>query len=145
MSFDYNEKARQWYERALKERDEFVKFILFYISLEVSIKQRFNKIRDLKTDGTFKSVFFKQVPEHNVGQLKAFLDEKPLKNENPDGDNRWSGKLVNTQDFDGVIEFVIRARNNLFHGDKGLDEKRDIFVVTWGNILLEPLVKAILK
>jgi hypothetical protein len=118
---------------------------LFYISLEVSIKQNFKKIRDLKTGDTIKHNLFKEIPEHTLEELRRSLDKKPLRYENPEGDNCWSGKLENSHDLEGIIEFVIGARNNLFHGDKGLDVGRDIFIVTWGNILLEPLVKVILK
>lgn len=145
MNFDYSKRARKWYERALIEKDDFVKFILFYIALEVSIKQHSRKIRDLKNDDAIKDAFKKEIPEHAIQELKISLDKKPLKNENPEGDNRWSGMLASSNDFQGIIEFVIRARNNLFHGDKGLDVERDIFIVTWGNIVLEPLLKVILK
>lgn len=145
MSFDYFQRAKGWHERALKEEDDFVKFILLYISLEVSIKQNLKKIRDLKRDENLKKNFMAGIQLQVLNELKEKLDKKPLKNENPEGDNRWSGKLIDSNDFDGIIEFIIRARNNLFHGDKGLDEERDIFIVKWGNILLLPLLNAILK
>ncbi len=60
---------------------------------------------------------------------------------NPNGDRRWNGKLESEDDFDGIIEFIIRARNNLFHGDKGYDDERDKFLVTQGNLVLQHLVK----
>ena len=145
MSFDYTKRARKWYERALTEKDDFVRFILFYIALEVSIKRHSKGIRALKNDDAIRDAFMREIPECKIQELKISLDKKPLRNENPNGDKRWSGKLDHSQDFQGIIEFVIRARNNLFHGEKGLDEERDMFIVTWGSILLGPLLKVILK
>ena len=77
-------------------------------------------------------------------KFKHELDENPLQNMNPHRNSIWSGKLESVDDFDGIIEFIIRARNNLFHGEKGLDEKRDVFIVKEGNRILQPLVEAII-
>ena len=36
---DYEKRAQEWFNRALnEEKDDFVKFILFFISLEVFVK-----------------------------------------------------------------------------------------------------------
>ncbi len=43
-SIDYEKRVQEWIRRAKEERDNYVKFILFYISLEVSVKlKRFSK------------------------------------------------------------------------------------------------------
>ena len=136
----YNQRARDWFERAVNERDEFVKFILFYIALEVLTKLNHKKIRDIKSDENLKNFFFKEINQEKMLELKKKLDDNPLKNENPSGDKTWSGQLENTKDFCGIVEFIIRARNNLFHGDKGPNEERDKFIVKWGNIFIEPIV-----
>lgn len=54
---------------------------------------------------------------------------RPLINEDPSGDQRWNGKLASSEDFAGIIEFIVRARNNLFHGDKEPSEEIDQQVV----------------
>ena len=145
MGIDYRQKAREWYTRAIKETDEFVKFILLYISLEVSIKQNFSNIRSIKQDQNIRSYFLNKFDKSELERLKVILDKEPLINMNPDGDNRWSGKLDNTIDFDGVIEFIIRARNNLFHGDKSMGDERDIFIVKWGSQIIQPLLDSVLQ
>ncbi len=143
---DYKQRAKEWYKRALNENDVFVKFILFYISLEVITKLgRFTRIRDIKSNSDVKNFFFNQISSEEISELKEKLDKKPLENMNPNGDNRWSGKLNSTSDFESIIEFIIRARNNLFHGDKGPDEERDLFIVSWGNILIEPIVGELIE
>lgn len=136
---NYREKAQAWYERGLTEPDDFVRFILFYISLEVFMKLQGLNIRSLKE----RRELFHSIPQNVISKLKEKLDVEPHINMNPDGDHRWDGKLTSTSDFDGVVEFVVRARNNLFHGDKVLNEKRDLFIVEYGNKILEPLLKSI--
>lgn len=141
----YKERAKQWYSRALNENDPFVKFLLYYITLEVSIKGGSLKIRDLKQDAELKKYFISQISESQIATLKKSLEIRPLKNENPSGDKRWSGKLTSSTDFEGIIEYIIRARNNLFHGDKGPEEERDIQVIKWANLFLEPIVMKLIE
>jgi hypothetical protein len=133
-----------WHKRALQEKDEFVKFLLLFIALEVSVKLKFSKIRDVKQDNSIKDEFYHNISQKYLKRLKHELDKNPLQNMSPDGDHRWPGKLDSINDFDGIIEFIIRARNNLFHGDKELDKKRDMFIVKEGTEILEPLVRIII-
>ena len=138
---DYINRAKNWFERAIKESDEFVRFILFFITLEVLTKIRGRSIRDLKQE----KVLFNNIPKADLESLVKELDEQPLQNMNPEGDQRWDGRIKSVEDVDSIVEFLIRARNNLFHGDKGPDEGRDIFIVKYGNKLLSPILKEILK
>lgn len=144
---DYEKRAQEWFNRALKEeKDDFVKFLLFFISLEVSVKlKNYSSIRAIKQDERIKQFFFSNIDKSNLLFLNEKLDNIPLQNMKPNGDHSWNGKLNSEEDFDGIIEFIIRARNNLFHGDKGLDDKRDKFIVTQGNLILPHLVKGIIK
>ncbi len=143
MNIDHKERAEKWYNRSIEEKDEFVKFLLLYIALEVSVKLKFNSIRDVRLDHSIKEKFYSKINHEYLEKLRQELDKKPLKNMNPDGNHNWSGKLESINDFNGIIEFVIRARNNLFHGDKGLDEQRDVFIAKEGTKILQPLVEAI--
>lgn len=141
---NYKQKSKDWYTRSLQENDEFVKFILLYIALEVGTKLKFSKIREIKNDHSIRNIFYDNIKREYLEVLKNELNNNPLLNMDPNGDDRWSGKLNAIDDFEGIIEFIIRSRNNLFHGDKALDEKRDIFIVQKGNMILQPLVEAIL-
>jgi len=129
---NYINRAKNWFERAIDESDEFVKFILFFIALEVSTKIEGRSIRDLKQE----KVLFGSVPQEDLESLIQELGKQPLQNMNPDGDQRWNGKIKSLEDTDGIVEFIIRARNNLFHGDKGPDENRDVFIVKYVYIYL---------
>jgi hypothetical protein len=142
---DYENRARGWYQRAQGETDEFVRFLLLFISLEVGAKLRnLGTLRDIKHDNSIKESFYAKIDREYIAWLKRQLDEKPHQNMNPNGDHRWPGRLDSVDDFGGIIEFVIRARNNLFHGDKGLDEERDLFIVKAGTRILQPLLEAII-
>ena len=141
MNMHYINRAKDWYERAEKETDEFVKFILFFIAFEVLTKISGQSTRDIKQE----MIFFENIPKGDLESLINELDRQPLQNMNPEGNHRWNGKITSFDDTDGIVEFIIRARNNLFHGDKGPDESRDIFIVKYGNKLLSPVLKEILK
>lgn len=140
LDMHYKDRAKKWFERATNESDEFVKFILFFITLEVLVKINGNSIRDIKNNPPL----FKGIPDGDLRQLVSELDNRPLQNMNPDGDHRWNGKIISVSDTDGIVEFIIRGRNNLFHGDKGPDEGRDLFIIQYGNKIVEPIVTALL-
>ena len=141
---DFTTRAKGWFERALHEPDEFVKYVLMFISLEAGVKSEFKTLRDIKHNVSIKDKFFKKIRQEDLILLVSKLEENPLLNMNQNGDQRWSGVIKSTTDFDGIIEFLIRARNNLFHGDKQFGDERDLFIVTTGNKILEPFVEAIL-
>ena len=141
---DYKVTADEWYHRALKEKDEFVKFILLFISLEVIWKLKSNDdLRKIKNDNSIKVKFYDKIDQKFLAELKYELYVNPLKNMKYDRGDKRSVKLNSINDFDGIIEFIIISRNNLFHGDKGLDEKRDLFIVKSGIKILQPLVEVI--
>lgn len=142
---DYKQLSRKWYERGLTEEDIFVKFLLFYIALEANIKSRFNRIREIEEETQIKNSFYKKAHIEDLKKLKQELDIRPLKNMDLDGDQRWNGKLTDLEDFSGVIEFIIRTRNNMFHGDKSPDDDRDERIVKSGICVLQPLVEVLIN
>lgn len=142
---DYKEKAKGWYDRAILEKDEFVKFLLFYISLEVSTKLESSSIPNIAQNDSIKEKFYNKIDTKFLVELKRELDKKSHRNMQNPNDTRWSGELKSVNDFSGIIKFLMRARNNLFHGDKGLNEERDNFIVKSGNRILQPLVEAIFQ
>lgn len=144
---EYLNRAQGWYNRAISEKDDFVKFVFLYISLEVLVGIKgFLHVRYLKQN----QELLKKIETRELQKLIDELDKDPLKNEDPylnksDKRYEWDGKIKNTDDWIGVIDFLITARNNLFHGDKGLNNKRDIFIVTWGNKLLKPIIQELIE
>jgi len=86
------------------------------------------------------------------------LELEPIKNVTYNNDKRWdcdterpldvvsknNGKLRSVDDFTNIIEFIYRARNNLFHGKKGPNYERDLTIVEYGYKLLKPLMTILL-
>ena len=100
---NYKKSTLGWFSRALKEeKDEFVKFILFFITLEVISKIKgYISIRDLKKDEIIKRNFFSNIKSSIINELKLKLDNNPLENMKQDGDNRWNGTFKSTNDSPG--------------------------------------------
>ncbi|MCE9585597.1 hypothetical protein K8Q94_03195 [Candidatus Nomurabacteria bacterium] len=135
----YKERAQSWYKRAIMETDEFLKFVLLFIAVEALLEGQ--KIYALKT----KPRLLETIDPKDISILREALDARPHQNMDADGDQTWNGRLESDTDWIGIILFLARARNNLFHGDKAYDEERDIFIVTYGNKMIEPIVKNLLS
>jgi len=141
----YRERALNWIERAENEEDEFIKFILYYISFEVLCKLRGIGKREVKNNDDIRESVTRKIDDDRFLELINLLERKPLKNLNPNGDHRWNGKIESKNDINGIVEFIIRSRNNLFHGDKGLEEGRDIIIVNWGIFLIKPIIQEMIE
>jgi len=142
MNNEYINKAKRWLERGKTEEDIFIKFILFYISFEVFVKvENLNKY---KLNKDIENKFFNQIDFNILQELKKILDKNPLKN--MQDNSKPSIKLDSIDDFDNILSFIrVGRRNNLFHGDKGLNCERDRKIVMYGSKLLEPLLEAIIQ
>lgn len=152
MTLDYWKRAKEWYDRAQHEKDEFVKFILLFIALEVGWKLKSNDdLWHIKQNIAVEKKFYQNVDQKFLKKLKLELDNNPHRDVNldrhllPKSDIKyWSGSLNDIHDFEGIINLIMVSRNNLFHGDKGLEEKRDLFIASSVTKLLQPLVEAII-
>jgi len=134
------ERAKKWYEQATSENDEFLKFLLLYITFEVACKGERN-IRNIGSNSKVKTNFYSNITENHLGELKNQLDERPLQNMLH---KEKMIRLESIHDFTNILEFVITIRHNLIHGDKGIDEPRDLEIVKEGTKILQPLVKSLL-
>jgi hypothetical protein len=134
------ERAKKWYVQAINENDEFLKFLLLYITFEVACKGE-NKIRNIISNPKIKMNFYSNITENQLNELKNQLDERPLQN------MLHKDRLITLEsvhDFANILEFVITIRHNLIHGDKEIDEQRDFEIVKEGTKILQPLVKSLL-
>ena len=82
-------------------------------------------VKKVKTD--------KQLLELWNGLIKE-LKKTPLHNSSydldyPEIDKRWKGTIQATDDWMNMVEFWYGIRNNLFHGGKNPNIKRDCFLV----------------
>jgi len=136
----YYKKAISWFERGKREEDYFIRFILFYIAFEVLLKVK--ELNKYKLNNSIKKEFFNNIDRKILEKLKIELDREPLQN------MRYKEKIIrleNINDFENILRFVNVGRNNLFHGDKGLDIKRDKIIVNFSSKILDILLEAIQK
>jgi len=138
MSNEYVDKAKGWLERGKTEKDIFIKFILFYISFEVFIKVK--NLDKYKLNKDIENKFFNQIDFNILQELKKILDKNPLKNMKNESES--SVKLDSICDFKDILRFINVGRNNLFHGDKGLNIERDRMIVSYGYHILETLLES---
>lgn len=160
----YENSIKDWHRKAKEGDDYFVRFILEYISFIVLVNKTIPgrtdrpKIQSIKRNEELKENYLMDVEEQVLPNLKDCLDVKPLLNVTREEDKYWDfdadwqpttrspndGTLRSTEDFMNIIEFIYRARNNLFHGHKTLNYPRDATIVRYGYKLLKPLMKVLL-
>lgn len=162
----YLKKIIDWHEKAKIEKDYFIKFILQYISFIafLNINNTTNKkdrrlIQEFKRNYVIKNKYFHKIDKHIIQDLMVKLRKNPINNVGISEDYRWDcikykkrkvmssndGELRSIYDFTNIIEYIYRARNNLFHGQKGPNFKRDLFIVKYGFKLLNPLMEILIS
>lgn len=141
----YKQKSKEWYDRALTEKDDFIKFMLLYASFTVLTNDQHRTIKSIKKDLSIKNDFFQTIPSTKLKEFYKMLNISPLINMKPRSNQRLSIRLHSEKDFVSIIDFLVQTRNNLFHGEKGLDMDRDKLIVRYGNVILEPLVRILLS
>lgn len=159
-SRNYIEAIKNWHKKAEKENDYFVKFILEYISFIAYLNrdQPGNNdrklIQNLKTNEFLKTKYLNKLDKKLVKNIINELELNPIKNVTYPNDKWWDcnstnspnnvsqndGKIKSLKDFTNIIEFIYRARNNLFHGKKEPNYERDATIVEYGYKLLKPLI-----
>lgn len=167
MSYDeLLNRVNSWHDRAnQEEEDYFVKFIFDYLAFAALIcyKNYGNKtdrqlIQKLKRSEQIKRKYYKIANKKVIEDLIKELEANPLTNETYK-DKYWDcdldqcpherssndGKIKSVDDFKNIVEFIYRARNNLFHGKKGIDYGRDSKIVKYGFYLLNPLVDILIE
>ena len=158
MEPDYYDLIMQWYRRALDEEEIFTKFIFLYIAFNAFMTQTRAEMRErqkiefLKGDQDAKEFYLNLL--HNDHQLKETmkellveLDRESITN-STDGGIYWigeNGKLNSEEDWENLVEFWYRVRNNLFHGHKVPDFPRDKRLVTYAYLTLFPLMQNFVK
>ena len=163
-SRNYIEAIKNWHKKAEKEKDYFVKFILEYISFIAYLNrdQPGNNdrklIQNLKTNDVLKKDYLNKLDKRLIENIISELEINPIKNVTREYDKWWDcnsieppnnisqndGKIGSITDFTNIIEFIYRARNNLFHGKKRPNYERDSVIVEYGYKLLKPLMTILL-
>ncbi len=164
---DYWKALKSWHKKASQEEDYFIKFFLEYISFISYLNMNRNSktdrplIQNLKQDNDLRKKYLERVDNDTLKDLILHLESDPIQNETNPDDKWWDfdgenlpnghvksphdGKIASTKDFRNIIEFIYRARNNLFHGHKLLDYEEDLIIVTYGYKILYPLMEIVIE
>ncbi len=154
MSY-YDDLIIQWFNRANSEEEIFTKYIFLYITFTAFITQTREKLSDrdrvnvLKFSTEAKAYYLALTDSDNdlkktIVALVAELDGEPIKNVTRDDDPHWrgeDGKFSDKNDWENIVEFWYRIRNNLFHGHKSPEFDRDKKLVNYAYLTLLPLMK----
>lgn len=156
----YNDLIIQWFERSKSERDIFTQFIFLYISFTAFLTRRNPERNDrwiidnLKEDEGARSLYMTLIrynPElrATIQRLISELIEQPIKNDTRKNDPNWRGDIDGVirgeKDWENLVEYWYRVRNNLFHGRKAPEFRRDIVLVTYAYQTLAPLLEKFIK
>lgn len=144
MGNELLDKISKWRKVAENQEDYFIKFALEYFTFNallriayspnrVGVRDRdlINKLKEDKKCREF--VMSDSGIKRWIEQFKNELDKKALKNLSRNSDIR----LSDAEDWNNFVEAVYVIRNNLFHGYKTPDDKRDQRLVEIGYHLLK--------
>jgi hypothetical protein len=157
----YNDLIKQWFKRSKYESDIFTKFIFLYISFTAFLTRRNPErsdrwiIENLKEDEGARSLYLTLIrynPElrATIQRLISELKEQPIENDTLSTTRRsyWSGTdgvIRDETDWENLVEYWYRVRNNLFHGRKRPKFDRDIVLVKYAYLTLAPLMENFIK
>lgn len=166
MTSELLRRVADWHNRANEEKDDyFVKFIFDYLAFVALIchnnyrKSDRKLIQQLKRNNEkIKNNYYSNVNINRINEIIEILKSDPITNDTNHHDKWWDCDLDNcpnhlsptdgiigsVDDFPNILEFIYRARNNLFHGQKGIDYRRDSLIVEYGFYLLNPLVDVLI-
>lgn len=151
----YHELINQWFNRAITEDDYFTKYIFLYIAFTAFLTQRWggvsdrDKINRVKEDVDAKEYYLRLIEEkedlHDVLlRLVRELRRRPVRNITRPNDTNWQGRdgvLRDKRDWENLVEFWYRVRNNLFHGHKAPEFARDRRLVEYAYSTLMPFMR----
>jgi hypothetical protein len=155
----YADLIKQWFERSNSESDIFTKFIFLYISFIAFLTQEYSEksarrvINSLKHAQDAKSFYISLIQNNSelratINSLISELRKQPIRNDTRPNDSHWKGSdgvMQDETDWENLVEFWYRVRNNLFHGRKAPEFKRDRDLVTYAYRTLAPLMENFIK
>jgi hypothetical protein len=151
----YSDLIKQWFERSEFESDIFTKFIFLYISFIAYLTQvtsgEYDRgtIRNLKGANGTRSFYISLIQNNaelraTIQDLITYLRKRPIRNDTMPNDTNWKvidGELRGETDWENLVEYWYRVRNNLFHGHKAPDIIRDKELVNYAYLTLTPLME----
>jgi hypothetical protein len=155
----YNDLIKQWFERSKTENDIFTKFIFLYISFTAFLTQRHPRMNDreiinsLKHANDARSLYILLLQNNlelraTLQSLISELRRQPIENDTRRHDTNWrdpDGVIQDETDWENLVEYWYRVRNNLFHGRKAPEFRRDRVLVEFAYRTLAPLMEKFIK
>ena len=153
---NYDELRFSWFKKSETEDDYFSKFVFLYLSFISSLRKRFfhNSISDgaainsLKNAEQIKLTYLKFIKndrlEITFEKLITELKREPLKNSSLNNKKIIEVKINDISDWSNLIAFIYAVRNNLFHGEKNPESRRDNLIVYYACTMLRPIVLILL-
>lgn len=134
-----------WYlDKARVERDEFFKFLCFWICFNAWLCYISNKGRDKEMiewlidplNNCDLRISFFEIKQKNhlfVEDLKILVKMCPIKDSRGTGDIN----IKDPDDFENIVKAIYKTRCNLFHGGRSASESREKKLVMISNKILE--------
>ena len=155
----YADLIIQWFERSNSESDIFTKFIFLYISFIAFLTQVNSGKKDrgiiesLKHAKDARSYYTALIQTNSelratLQNLVLELRKQPISNDTRPNDTHWKGidgVMQDETDWENLVEYWYRVRNNLFHGRKAPGFERDRNLVTYAYWTLTPLMENFIK
>jgi hypothetical protein len=170
---DIDRLIKNWHNKA-SEEDYFSKFVFEYLAFIAFLsKKKFrNEIKDrpviqkLKQDNPTKTAYlrriqnseelkktwepikreFDRVPfHHSNGRAWWNCSHLNLNQQTTEEKGKRKGVIHSLEDWENMVEFLYLVRNNLFHGQKDVEDERDKFAVEFGYKTLRELVELLLE
>jgi hypothetical protein len=140
--------AKGWLKRGDEEKDDFSKFIYYWISFNCFYSSWTRKEKDtpalqaLEKDQTITSTYKNLMKGSNVKLVENLRAICPIYSVTYPNRSKSIGNIHN---FGQVIWVLYQIRCNLFHGDKGEDIRRDLTVIRNALPVLNLILKQLLK
>jgi len=155
----YADLIKQWFDRSIFKTDIFTQFIFLYISFIAFLAQAnpgkndrgiINSLKDAEDARAYYVSLLQKDSglRDTIKSLISVLNNQPIRNDTRPNDNNWTGTdgvLRNEEDWENLVEYWYRVRNNLFHGHKAPEFERDRDLVKYAYRTLTPLMEIFIK
>jgi hypothetical protein len=145
MDIFFKNKLSLWHQKAKKEKDPWVKFVLYYLIFDAYTTKYSGSNNDAgKLDWFLGSN--NSLRDSIAGSWKSKLlpMAQALKALSPVSDMRprpvESVALEDVESYEEIFKFIYQIRCNLFHGSKDLQDSRDKNLVHFGGKFLEAMI-----
>jgi hypothetical protein len=138
---------QSWIVKGNSENDIFNCFISFWIAFNVIYLSRYPVdgdgacIKEVKKDSHFVSEYKMLLKNKTFfASINTLLKESPITSE-----KTGISYTFKVNDFSALIDVLYQVRNNLLHGGKNVNEKRDKEVVSAALPVLKALITKFMK